>query len=313
MTNDSTSHMTSHMILGAGQVGRTIADQLRQRGERATVVSRSGAAVDGADSRAADLTDPVAVKDAVAGADVVYQCAQPPYHRWPQEFPALQRSIIDAAAATGAVLVAAENMYAYGPVATPMREDMPLAATTRKGAVRAAMSRELEQAHRDGRVRAVAARAADFYGPGVTASMLGERFFRPLLVGGKVEVVGDVRRLHTVTYLPDLAAAMVRLGADPDAWGRAWHVPNAPTVTTAELVALAGRAAGVMPRSRRVGAWQLRLAGLFNRSAGEVVEMMYEFEEDFVVDDGAYAARYGDAPTPLAEGLAATVAWYRAV
>ena len=157
----------------------------------------------------------MAVKDALAGADVVYQCAQPAYHRWPQEFPGLQRSIVDAAAATRSRLVATENMYAYGPVATPLREDLPLAARTRKGTVRAAMWRELEQAHRDGRVHAVAARASDFYGPGVTASMLGERFFRPLLAGGRVEVLGDIRRLHTVTYLPDLAAAMVRLGADP--------------------------------------------------------------------------------------------------
>jgi len=29
------------------------------------------------------------------GAAVVFQCAQPPYHQWPEKFPALQAAILD--------------------------------------------------------------------------------------------------------------------------------------------------------------------------------------------------------------------------
>jgi hypothetical protein len=40
----------------------------------------------------------------------------------------------------------------------------------------------------------------------------------------------------------------------------------------------------------------------------ETVEMAYEFEHDFVVDHGDYAARFGDHATALDEALAATFA-----
>src|SRR6056297_317366 len=246
------STTTRHVVLGAGPVGRAVAARLTRDGERPVVVTRSGTSVPGADTRSADVTDPAAATRALADAAVVYQCAQPEYHRWPQEFPALQSAVVDAAAAAGAVVVVADNLYAYGPVTAPMREDLPLAATTRKGATRADMWRELAAAHEAGRVRAVAARAADFFGPHVDGSSVGSRFFEALLAGKPVEVLGDPDTRHTVTYVPDLAEAMVRLGGAEDAWGRPWHVPNAPTVTQRELVRLAGEVAGVTSRVRRI-------------------------------------------------------------
>lgn len=296
-----------HVVAGAGPVGRAVVAELVARGVRPTVVTRSGAAVDGADPVAADLADRVAAAEALAGAAVVYQCSQPEYHRWPQEFPGLQGSIVGALRGTDAVLVAMENLYGYGPVSGPMTEATPLAATTRKGRVRAEMWRELERLHDAGDLRVVAGRASDFYGPGVVGSMLGERFVGALVAGKPVEVVGDPSRLHTVSFVPDIATALVTLGADEGAWGRPWHVPNAPTVTTEEIVRVAAAAAGVEPRIRRVPRWQVRALGTFVKPLAETVEMLYEFEEDFVVDHSAYADRYGDHATSLDRGLATTV------
>jgi nucleoside-diphosphate-sugar epimerase len=300
-----------HVVAGAGPVGRAVAAELIARGIRPVVVTRSGATVEGADALAADLADRAAAAGALAGASVVYQCSQPEYHRWPQEFPALQGSIVAALRGTDAVLVAMENLYGYGPTTGPLTEATPLAATTRKGRVRADMWRELERLHRAGDLRVVAGRASDFYGPGVQGSMLGERFFAALLAGKPVEVVGDPTRLHTVSYVPDIAAALVTLGADEAAWGRPWHVPNAPTITTEEVVGLAAAAAGVEPRMRRVARWQVKALGLFVKPVAETYELLYEFEEDFVVDHSAYADRYGDHATSLDRGLATTVEHFR--
>jgi len=141
---------TSHIVLGAGPVGRAVVTSLAARDIEPAVVTRTGTAVPGAISRPADISDPVQLAAVVAGADVVFQCAQPGYHRWPQEFPGLQARVVEAAAATGALLVVAENLYGYGPVAGPLTQDLPLAAATRKGAVRAQMWRDLEAAHRAG-------------------------------------------------------------------------------------------------------------------------------------------------------------------
>jgi len=298
----------THVVLGAGPVGRAVVTALVARGIEPTVVTRSGAAVPGATSRAADVTDPTQATAALAGAEVVFQCAQPAYHRWPQEFPALQAAVVDAAAGAGALLVVAENLYCYGPHAGPLTEDLPLDATTRKGRVRARMWQDLEAAHRSGRVRVVAGRASDFFGPGVEGSAVGDRFFGPLVKGEPAEAAGDPDRLHTYTYVRDFGEALVRLSETPATWGRAWHVPNAPTVTTRELATRAAALAGTRPRLRTFARWQLRLVGLVVPPVREMVEMLYEFEDDFVVDHSAYAALCGDHATPLDEALATTVA-----
>ena len=179
------------VVLGAGPVGRSVAAALVARGIRPRVVTRSGTAIDGTQPCRADVADPDATRAALARATVVFQCAQPSYHRWPQDFPAIQRSVVRACEASGAVLVAIENLYGYGPVPVPMTEDRPMKPTTRKSAVRAAMWAELLDAHQSGRVRATAVRASDFFGAGVRDSAYGMRFFGPLVSGGKAQVLGS--------------------------------------------------------------------------------------------------------------------------
>lgn len=298
----------THVVLGAGPVGRAVVAALVARGVEPAVVTRSGVDVPGAIARRGDITDPDQAATLLSGAGVVFQCAQPEYHRWPQEFPALQAAVVDAAAAAGALLVVAENLYGYGPADGPLTEDLPLTATTRKGAVRAQMWRDLEAAHGAGRLRVVAGRASDFFGPGVEGSAVGDRFFGPIVAGRAAEAVGDPDRLHSYTYVPDFGEALVRLSATPDSWGRAWHVPNAPAVSTRAFAEQAASLAGTHPKLRVYARWQLRLVGLFVPPVHETVEMLYEFDRDWVVDHSAYAALCGDHATPLDQSLAATVA-----
>ena len=96
-------------------------------------------------------------------------------------------------------------------------------------------------------------------------------------------------------------------------WGRPWHVPSAPAVTTRSFAAQAADLAGVAvpatgPRLRRLAPWQLRLVGLGVPAVREMPEMMYQFEQDWVVDYSAYAAAVGGRPTSMRTALAATVA-----
>ena len=127
------------VVLGAGAVGSALAAALVENGTVPRVVSRSGTHVDGAVSVAADIGNRPTAIDVLSDASIVFHTAQPPYHRWVEEFPALQASIVAGCEAAGAPLIVIENLYGYGPVDTPMTEDLPLVATTRKGAVRAKM------------------------------------------------------------------------------------------------------------------------------------------------------------------------------
>lgn len=302
-----------HVIFGTGPVGLATATALLKRDRHVRLVNRSGKAPapEGAEVVAADALDADQARDAVQGASVVYGCAQPAYTRWPEDFPPLQRAVLDAAADAGAKLVLADNLYMYGDVDGPVHEDLPHAATTRKGKTRAAMAEEALAAHNQGRVRVAVGRASDFYGPFVTDSALGERVFGPLVAGKAAQLVGDIDQPHSYTFINDFGEALAVLGEHDEADGQAWHVPNAPTRSTREVVTRAFELANKTPRMSAMGRVMMRLGGVFIPAARETVEMMYEFEKPFVVDDSKFKRAFGDLSTPVDAALEQTLRWYQ--
>lgn len=303
--------MSRHVVLGAGPVARSVVASLALRGIDVDVVSRSGTEIPGARAVKGDVRDTDALTRIVAGADAVYQGSQPEYHRWPEEFPALQSSVVRAVQSTDAVLVAVENLYGYGPVNGPITEQAPLVATGRKGRLRADLWKSLKAESDAGRLKVTAGRASDFFGPHAEGSAVGDRYFPRLINGKAAEMMGRADALHSYTYVGDFGEALVRLALDEKSLGRAWHVPNAPAVTNQGFLELAASIAGVPPRGKTIGRLSLKMAGLFIPAAREVPEMLYEFEEDFVVDHSAYSSQFGDHATPLRDSLQITIDWWR--
>jgi len=306
--------MKLHLIIGAGPVGSATALRLAADGQRVRIATRSGTGpdADGIEKVAADAADPDRLSRLAAGAAVVYNCAGPPYHRWPQEWPPLAASVLAAAERAGAVLVIMSNLYGYGPVAHAITEQDPLAATGPKGRVRAAMWAQALAAHQAGRVRVTEARAADFFGPGVRGqSPIGERSIPRLLAGRPIAVLGDPGAPHSWTYVPDVAATLVTLGANERAWGRAWHVPTSAPMSQREIYTALARLAGAPdPTLRPVPRWLIRTGGLVNPYLREFREVAYQFNVQFVVDSSAFTSTFGTRPTPAEEALAATLAWW---
>jgi nucleoside-diphosphate-sugar epimerase len=302
-----------HVVFGSGPLGMATARALAADGKQVRVVNRSGsaAAPAGVEVVRGDAADPASVRAAMAGAAVVYQCAQPPYHRWPELFPALQAGIVAGAAAQGAKLVVAENLYMYGLADRPMTEDLPNAATTRKGRTRAAMSEALLAAHRRGELRVAIGRGSDFFGPGVVESLLGERVFGLAAAGKAAQAIGNPDLPHTYTFIDDFGRALATLGQHDRALGQIWHVPNPETLTTRQVITMIYEELGLPPKISTVSRTMLRLAGLFVPGARETVEMLYEFEHPFVVDSGKYVQAFGDHATPMRDAIRQTVAWYR--
>src|SRR5215211_1541703 len=148
-----------HVVFGTGAVGMSVMDALVGRDKRVRMVNRSGRASvpDGVEVVGGDATDEAFAREASEGASVVYFALNPPYDKWPELFPPLQEGVLEGAASAGAKLVAMENLYMYGPTGgRPLTEDLPYAPGTRKGEVRARMSRELFAAHDAGKVRVTA-------------------------------------------------------------------------------------------------------------------------------------------------------------
>ncbi len=303
-----------HVVFGTGPVGRAVMRELLPRGFRVRMVNRSApvSLPAGVELVGGDVADRSFAREASSGAAVVYQCLAPPYHRWPELFPRLQAGVIEGAAAAGAKLVSMEGVYAYGsPFGKPLTEKRPMTAMTRKGRVRAEMATTLLEAHKKGRVRVAIGRASGFFGPEVRQSAMGARVFEPALTGRAATVLGDVSLPHTYSYVPDIARGLVILGQRDEALGEVWHLPGPETVTTREFLTLIFSEASYPPKTRRAGKLMVRFLGFFNPQVRELIEMMYQFEEPFVVEHTKFVEAFGDISTPLTEAIRTTVEWYR--
>ncbi len=303
-----------HVIFGTGPIGMAIMEALLIQGARICMINRGGRAdvPDGVEIRAGNAADPTFTREVCVGATVVYNALNPPYDKWPELFPALQAAVLEGAAAAGATLVAMENLYMYGPTGgRPLTENLPYAANTRKGAVRARMSAELMQAHQSGKVRATIGRASDFFGPRVLTSAAGVQVFGRAVAGKAAQVAGNPDLPHTYTYAPDIGRGLVILGQREEAVGRAWHLPSPDTTSTRQFVEMICEEVGQPVRLQVAPRILLQILGLFNRPLRETVEMLYEFEEPFVVDHSDFSRTFDAHATPLKHAIGETVRWYR--
>jgi nucleoside-diphosphate-sugar epimerase len=224
----------------------------------------------------------------------------------------MMAGMLAGAGAAGARLVFADNLYMYGPVEGPLREDLPLTEHGVKPALRASLTRMWQDAHRAGTVRAVAVRASDFFGPTVTGAMLGDYVTRPALAGKTATLIGDPALPHTFTYVPDVARALVDIAEAPDdVYGQAWHVPSPPARPVLEVAEMIYREAGYALRARTAPRWLMRLLGLFDPTVREIDELLYQWSRPFVVDHAKFAARFWADCTPLEVGIREMVRWYR--
>ncbi|MEU9303462.1 NAD-dependent epimerase/dehydratase family protein [Streptomyces sp. NPDC048269] len=306
--------MSLHVVMGFGPAGAATARLLAEQGRSVRVVTTSGRRPEpGIEHIALDATDSRRLIEAAQGADAIYSCAAPPYPRWTSQWPPLASSARAAAEATGAVLVVLGNLYGYGPVDGPMTEKLPLAATGPKGRVRAAMWEQARSLHEQGRIKAVEVRASDFFGPGVTdGGHLAARVVPRVLRGKPVTTLGDPDAPHSWTYLPDVARALVEVAGEERAWGRAWHVPTQPALTTREMVDRLAAEAGAGPVAvRRLSPAVLGVVSVFSPLIRELKEIRYQFDRPFVVDSSAYEAEFTVRATPVDEQVGATVGWWR--
>ena len=304
-----------HVVFGTAALGQAITRNLLARGKSVRMVSRGGKleAPAGVEVVKADASDPAAAIAASDGAAVLYHTAAPDYTRWAELYPPIQRGMMAAAAATGARLVSAESVYAYGPVTAPMTEDLPYVATTRKGRIRAEMSNMLLEAHAAGKLKAAIGRAPDFYGPlATTTTIYGDRVFYPALAGKKVSVMGKLDVPHTFIYIDDFARGLITLGAHDEAMGQVWHLPCAPTLTQRELLTLIFHAAGREPRVAEAPSWVFKVAGLFAPIMRELAEMLYQWEHPYIFSHAKFERAFGAEVTPHERAVAATVAWFTA-
>jgi nucleoside-diphosphate-sugar epimerase len=304
-----------HVILGTGPVGTTLADELIARGRRVRLVNRSGKgqAPAGAELIKGDAMRPEVVRDLSQGAAVVYHAANVAYQDQVEVMPRLQESVLAGVVASGAKLVVMDTLYMYGTThGQVMSEDTPFRATTRKGRMRAQLAQRYLRAHRDGLLPVTLARAADFYGPRVRNSVLGDRVFPQALAGRRVQLMGNIDLPHSYSYIGDVARTLALLGEREEADGRAWHVPvTPPELTQRSMAELIGWVLGKPVKTLAFPKLAIQAFGLFDPFMHEFVEMFYQYQEPQIVDASAIAQRFSLTATPVKEAIRTTVRWYQ--
>jgi nucleoside-diphosphate-sugar epimerase len=302
-----------HVVVGAaGVTGRRVLHHLLRAGHRVRAVTRDGrswpvAGTAEPDWVAADAADVEALVRASQGATSVYHCVMPPLRRWRADFPALIDALLGAAARTGARLVYADDTWMYGRVTGPMRESTPWRPVSAAGVLRAWLAERMMHAAATSGFPLGIVRAGELYGPGVR-SMIAGNVFGAAQRGRTAHWLGNPDLPITPTLLDDFARTLVAAGTTDESKVAVWHVPHPDPTTGRALVDEASRQAGRRVRLMHHGAAQLRLAGLVVGVAREAADLVYQFEQPFVVDGTRAATAFGLLPTSYGDGVRATLA-----
>lgn len=301
----------THVIFGTGPLGRYTAESLIQMGHKVKLINRSGtmpSPPSGVELIKADALTISKQSNIFRDTKAIYQCSQPAYHRWKEEFPRLQDAILKLAIESKSKLIVAENLYMYGNThGQPMTEDTPNDPCSIKGWVRMEMSNTLFEAYRQGKVQVAIVRGSDFFGPWEPIN--GEMIFKAALQKKTVNMLGNLNQPRTFTYVKDFGKALAIAGTDERAIGKIWHVPSGKPYTQSELAELLSKELGYQVKTRATGKFILSIIRLFNKEAKEVIEMLYEYNEPFIMNSDLMESAFGLKTTPMEHRIRETLEW----
>ena len=300
-------------ILGAnGTIGTLLAKELTKYTDRIRLVSRNPKKVNPTDELfPADLSKPGEADRAVAGSEVVYLVVGLDYKLkiWEEQWPKLMRATIDACIKNNSRLVFFDNVYMYDLAEIGnMTETSLVNPPSRKGAVRKQISGMILAEVKAGKLMALIARSADFYGPDNEKSFVTEMVYKNLKKGKSANWFIDADKKHSFTYTPDAARATALLGNTPDAFNQVWHLPtDINTLTGREFIDLFAKEMNASNKVSVMPLWLLKILGIFIPILREMPEMMYQYDRNYFFNSSKFDKRFNFKTTTYQEGVRQTV------
>jgi nucleoside-diphosphate-sugar epimerase len=296
-------------ILGAnGTIALELSKQLPQYTNKIRQVSRNPKKVNATDeTMSADFLNYDQTEKAVAGSEVAYLLAGLPYKTslWQEQWPKLMKNVIDACKKHNTKLVFFDNVYAYGLVKGVMREDTPFNPTSKKGEVRAKIATMLLDEIKGGNLNGMIVRGADFYGPHALLSLTYQMVTTKLKEKKSSQWIGDIKKIHTFTYTPDAGKATAILGNTPSAYNQTWHALTSKEKMTGEqYVKIATELMSRPNKAQALPKFGVQLLGLFIPVLREFVEMMYQYENDYLFDSSKFEKAFNIQATDYKVGIA---------
>jgi len=303
-------------ILGAnGVIAINLAKSLLNYTANVRLVSRNPKKVNTTDElKPADLLNKDQTFSAIEGSDVVYLTAGLKYnvHTWQEQWPVIMQNVVEACVQHRAKLVFFDNVYCYGRVKRWMTEQTPVNPISKKGEVRAKIADMILNEVKKGTLTALIARAPDFYGPYTPNSVMDMMVFGNFKKGKRAQVILADQYRHSLIYTPDAGAATALLGNTESAFNQIWHLPtDKNALTTKEMIGLAAKAFGVKPDYMILQKWMMRLAGLFIGEVRESIEMLYQYDSDYLFDSSKFDKAFDFKTTLYAVGINETAISYK--
>ncbi len=309
--------MSIHTILGAGgSISNHLVPVLKENNEQIRLVSRSAKNITGVENIAADLTDAEQTKKAVEGSAVVYLLVGLEYNIrvWTVQWPKIMSNVINACAEANAKLIFFDNVYMYGKVDGAMTEETPYHPCSKKGAIRAAIATQLLNAASEGKLKALIARSADFYGPGGDkTSGANIMVFANLAKKKTSQCLINANLPHSFTYIPDAAKALYLLAKNDTAFNQTWHLPTKSNpLTSKQFIELAAKEFNQPAKVTVFPKWMIKVLGLFMPLMNEMYEMLYQNEFAYAFDSSKFEKHFNFTPTSYEDGIKATAKEYLA-
>lgn len=296
-------------ILGAGgAAGTELAKELGKYPSPTKIVNRNPRRINSSDELIkADLSIPAMLDKAVEGSEVVYVTLGFEYRTkvWKEKWPAFMSNLIKSCCNHQARIVFVDNMYMYDKkYLSNMTETTPVNPSSEKGKVRAQISTMLMEAVERGEVKALIARGADFYGPGVIGSYLTQTVYNNLKKGKNPQWLGKPDVLHNFTYSRDIGKALAMLGNTSEAFNQVWHLPTyQEKMTSREWINLLMKEMNVEKNISSVPVSLMGLLGIFIPVLKELKDIGYQLENDYFFNSEKFIKAFNFSPTTPEEGI----------
>jgi len=297
-------------VIGAtGPTGKQLARELVERGSEVRVVSRSADNLERAFAdievtrTVADAVDSEAVRRAIDGCDIVFDCIGLPAEHMDLH-PTTARAVSDAATAVGSRCVQVSSFWSYLPAdAMPINYGSPRTG----GNFYIQMRREAEDIVLAG--GGAVLHLPDFFGPEVHTSSL-QNMLQEAARGDTVNCIGSSETDRDYVYVPDAMKAAAKLSRHDEAYGKRWVLGGSGALSARRAMEIAGGHLGREIAVRGAPPWMLRIISLFSSDLKAFMPMVPHYAQPISFDEGRLAELIGPIEhTVYADAIPTTLDW----
>ena len=247
------------------------------------------------------------VFEAAKGADTIVHAVSFPYEQWEiKHIPCLE-NLLKTAKQTNSRFIMLDNIYAYGKVSSPVREDSIKHPHTKKGKLRL----EMEQLIKNSGVTYLIAHIPDVFGPYAKNTILYSTL-QAVLQNKNAYFVGPMDVTREFAYTPDISKIVVALALNKEIYNQNWNIPGELKITGHELQRYLQKNFHYSKKLKPATHRMISFLGLFSAFMREQKEMMYLTETPVILDGSKLQKTLDHIPlTDEMKSLNETIDWIK--